>query len=55
MRSMADVIEVRVHLEGEMVRRFLLLKRKLGLENNTDLLRMIITKAYEQECLREND
>jgi hypothetical protein len=42
-------VEIRLTLEGEMARRFQELKRRWGFESNTDLLRMLITRAYHQE------
>ncbi|MGQ9543703.1 MAG: hypothetical protein ACUVTM_06445 [Candidatus Bathyarchaeia archaeon] len=42
-------VEIRLTLEGEMARRFLDLKERWGFESNTDLLRMLITRAYHQE------
>jgi hypothetical protein len=41
-------IQLRVRLEGEMVRRFLALKKKLGFESNSDLVRLLITRSYEE-------
>ncbi len=43
-----NILQLKVILEGEMVDRFLALKTRYGFESNTDLLRMIITKAYEE-------
>ena len=40
---------LRVKLDGEMAKRFNDLKRKLGFENNTDLVRLLISRAYEEE------
>ena len=42
-----DPIQLRVRLEGEMARRFQMIKERHGFESNTDLVRMIISKYYE--------
>jgi hypothetical protein len=42
-------IQLRVRLEGEMANRFTKLKAKLGFESNSDLVRLLITRTYEQE------
>lgn len=35
-------------MEGEMLKRFLAVKKKWGLEANTDVVRMLITQYYDQ-------
>jgi hypothetical protein len=40
-------VEIRLTLEGEMAERFNQLKKKWGFQSNTDLLRMLITRAHE--------
>jgi len=44
-----EVLQLRVRLEGEMKKRFLALKEKMGFEQNSDLVRLLITRGYEQE------
>ena len=44
-----EEMQLRVMLEGVMAERFRALKERLGFENNTDLVRLLITRAYEQE------
>lgn len=44
-----EEVQLRVKLEGTMAERFLALKARLGFESNTDLVRLLITRAYEQE------
>ena len=44
----AEVIRIGLTLEGEMARRFTELKKYWGLEANTDVLRMLITREYEK-------
>ena len=41
-------ITIRLDLKGEMLRRFQKIKERYGFENNTDVLRLLITKAYEE-------
>jgi len=41
-------LQLKVVLEGDMLKRFLELKKKMGLENNSDIMRMLITQAYEE-------
>mgnify|MGYP001039315453 CR=1 FL=1 len=40
-------IRIGLTLEGDMAQRFLKLKEKWGLESSSDVLRMLITKAYD--------
>jgi len=44
-----EPLQLRIKLEGEAYQRFMRLKRKLALENNTDLVRLMITRMYEEE------
>ena len=44
---MPEKVEIRLTLDGDMAKRFLELKKKWGFESNTDLLRMLVTQAYE--------
>ncbi|MGQ9543241.1 MAG: hypothetical protein ACUVTM_04010 [Candidatus Bathyarchaeia archaeon] len=48
MRKEEEKVEIRLTLEGDMARRFLELKKKWGFESNTDLLRVLVTKSYEE-------
>lgn len=41
-------IEIRLNLEGELAEKFKVVKRDKGIENNTDVLRNLITEAYKQ-------
>jgi len=43
-----ETIRIGLTLEGEMKKRFLLVKKQWGLENNTDVVRMLITREYEK-------
>lgn len=44
----AEVIRIGLTLQGEMARRFRTIKKHWGLEANTDVLRMLITREYEK-------
>ena len=43
-----ETIRIGLTLEGEMKKRFLLVKKQWGLENNTDVVRMLITREHEK-------
>lgn len=43
-----ETIRIGLTLEGEMKKRFLAIKKQWGLENNTDVVRMLITREYEK-------
>jgi len=43
-----DIIRLGLTLEGEMLKRFLAIKRKWGLESNADVVRLLITREYEK-------
>jgi len=40
-------IQIRLDLEGELAEKFKAVKRKRGLVNNTDVLRLLINETYE--------
>jgi len=44
----AVVIRIGLTLQGEMARRFMTIKKHWGLEANTGVLRMLITREYEK-------
>ena len=39
---------LKVTLEGEVKKRFLLLKKKLGMESNSDVVRFLISQHYDK-------
>lgn len=43
-----ETIRIGLTLEGEMKKRFLTIKKQWGLENNTDVVRMLITREHEK-------
>jgi hypothetical protein len=43
-----ETSQVRVELEGELKRRFEILKKYYGLENNTELVRILLNEKYKQ-------
>jgi len=40
-------IQIRLDLEGELAQKFNAVKRKKGLVNNTDVVRLLINETYE--------
>jgi hypothetical protein len=43
-----ETSQVRVEMEGELQKRFEILKKYYGLENNTELVRVLINEKYKQ-------
>jgi len=43
-----ETIRIGLTLTGEMKKRFLAIKKQWGLENNTDVVRMLITREHEK-------
>jgi len=43
-----EQVQVRLALEGEMAVRFDRIKKRYGLENNTDVVRLLITMEYDR-------
>ena len=43
-----DVIYLKIALEGEVKKRFLLVKKKLGIESNSDLVRLLISQEHDK-------
>lgn len=41
-------LQIKVKLEGETLTRFLYIKKALGLETNSETIRLLITQAYEK-------
>ena len=46
--STKEKIKLGIVLKGDMKKRFLSVKNHWGLENNTDVIRMLITREYEK-------
>jgi len=46
--SKEEPIRIALTLEGDMAKRFELVKKKWGIEANTDVIRMLITWYYDQ-------
>jgi len=44
----SDEIQLKVLLKGEMAKKFLKIKQKYGFESNTDLIRLLVSKAYDE-------
>jgi len=43
-----EKLTIRIDLEGELAKKFEIIKREKGIENNTDVLRNLISEAYKQ-------
>jgi len=43
-----EKIQIRLDLEGELAKKFNAIKRDKGLENNTDVIRLLITEASKE-------
>jgi len=39
---------IRIDLEGDMAENFLLLKKRKGIKNNSELVRMLIVQEYDR-------
>jgi len=46
--SQEEPIKIALKLDGEVAKRFLAVKKKWGVEANTDVIRMLITWYYDQ-------
>lgn len=42
-----EKIQIRLDIEGELAAKFKAVKRDIGLENNTDVLRHLIVTAFK--------
>jgi len=53
MNRMSDdertMITLRVNLKGITLKRFLMLKERYGLENDTELIRLLIGQEYQRQ------
>ncbi len=43
-----EIVNVRVEFKDEMVRKFETVKKSLGLQNNTDVLRLLVNEKYKE-------
>jgi len=41
-------IQLKALLEEDTAKKFLMIKKRYGLENNSDLVRLLITRTYEE-------
>jgi len=46
---MTQKLVIRLELEGDLAEKFLELKKRSGLVNNTDVLRSLLVQAYNKE------
>jgi metal-responsive CopG/Arc/MetJ family transcriptional regulator len=44
-----EELNIRINLDGKLAEEFLFLKAKRGLKASTELIRQLITEAYNQE------
>jgi hypothetical protein len=44
-------VSIRIDLEGKLAERFIALKEKKGIVNNTELVRLLLTAALKEEGL----
>ncbi len=49
MSEEEKTLHVKVQLKGDTLRKFLELKEKLGILNNTDVVRTLIHRCYRRE------
>jgi len=42
------ILRISINLEGEMAQKFLTIKKRWGLESNTDVVRMLISWYHDQ-------
>ena len=43
-----EKVDLRVVFEGELAKKFLEIKRRLGLEANTEVVRSLVNQAYKK-------
>jgi len=48
-----EKIQIRIDLEGELAEKFRAVKHDKGIENNTDVLRSLITEAFKEIQAKE--
>ena len=49
-----QIVRIRLDLEGEDAKRFLKLKEKRGLKNNSELVRQVLKEAADKEGIPYN-
>lgn len=52
---MADYKEIRLPLKGELVKQFLEIKKELGVEADTEVLRFLIRDYYKLISMRSGE
>ena len=48
-----EIVDIRVKLKGEVGDRFQRIKRRSGLNNNTEVVRFVINDYYEKVFVKE--
>jgi len=46
--KMVEKINIRMDLQGDMANYFILLKKRKGIKNNTELVRILIVQEYDR-------
>ena len=46
--SKEEKVFIRIDLEGDMAKQFLYLKKRKGIKNSSELVRMLIVQEYER-------
>lgn len=46
-----EIVDIRLILKGEIAEKLLKIKEKLGLANNSEVLRFVINNYYEKEVI----
>ena len=49
------IVNVRVEFRGELATRFETVKSMIGLQNNTDLMRLLVNEKYNQLNPKKTD
>ena len=44
----SEKVTIRIDLEGDLAKYFLYLKKRKGIKNNSELVRMLIVQEYER-------
>jgi len=47
------IVNIRLELQGQEAKRFLALKEKRGLKNNSEVVRQLLKEAQERELTKE--
>lgn len=48
MNNLFNKLLLRVDLDGDLVRKFQAIKKRMGLKNNTEVIRSLINQRYDE-------